>query len=453
MRAACCLFTLVCVLNPGVLRAEERADEIEKKLNSLLKTVETLQKTVAEQQKVINELRRNQIATSNQSVAPSGTASIDPDPLTAGSKIPTAIAKGVRVGTPYLPDIGAIADIVGTLSDIPGDDEGNDRISAREFEVVFSHDVDPFTKLGATVTFSDFEEAALEEAYATLYDLPADLGARIGKYKPLVGKAVALHRDSLDTVDEPLVVQRYFGAEGFSKAGAELSLFTPLSSDAFTQHLTTGLLEGGNGHEGALFGESRDRPTFYAHLKNFFELSAESNLELGGSYLLGSADEDSAYEVNVFGIDLTAIHHIDAVQRLKFQTEAYFQDRDETFSLGEEPEHSEEEHSHRVDTALEIDSADGIDSQPFGFYSLIDYRLAERWALGARYDYVEPIGVEQSSGDDDDEAYSLYLTFLQSEFARWRLQYQHQKLFDGAENDLLFLQGVFAIGTHKHKLQ
>ncbi len=328
----------------------------------------------------------------------------------------------------YLPEIGAVADIVGLSSEDKADEEGNDRISAREFEIVIGHDVDPYTRLDATVAFSDTEDPALEEAYATLLDLPFSLNGRLGKFRPKVGKASPLHRDSLETVDVPLVIQRYLGAEGYAKSGAELSGFLPMSTDSLTEQLYLGVVEGGAGEEGLLFGETRRRPTFYTHLTTNYSPSESANFELGGTYMLGSSDADSANEVNAFGVDATFSYHPTPVQKIKFQNEIYFQDRKETQS-------------------------EGLDQNPYGFYSLLDYRMAERWAMGTRYDWVQPIDLVQDDAQRDyEQGFSAYLTFFQSEFARFRLQYQKLRSVEGGDDNRFFFQGTFAIGTHKHSI-
>src|SRR3989338_7616248 len=198
----------------------------------------------------------------------------------------------------FNPEIGVLADIVGQFSESSADGEGNDKLSAREVEIVFGHPIDPYSRLDITTSFSDFEAAALEEAYITHWGLPAELKGRIGRLKPKVGKAVAIHRDSLDTVDEPLVVSQYLGAEGLSRTGVELSGFLPTPWTAVTHELTGGVMEGGVGEGGTLFGTVRRRPSWYAHLKNFWDISDTTNAEFGATYLLGSKDADRAYEVN-----------------------------------------------------------------------------------------------------------------------------------------------------------
>lgn len=48
---------------------------------------------------------------------------------------------------------------------------------------------------------------------------------------------------------------------------------------------------------------------------------------------------------------------------------------------------------------------------------------------------------------------STFLTFHQSEWARWRLQHRHEEGANQKTDDAALLQGTFAIGTHKHQLQ
>lgn len=322
------------------------------------------------------------------------------------------------------PEIGLVADVLANSSRSSEDEEGNDRISLRELELIFGHDIDPYSRFDSTITFSDFESPGIEEAYITHWGLPWETKARLGRFRPKIGKASSVHRDQLDTADQPLVIQSYLGVEGLSKSGLELSNFIPFPWETSTHQLSLGVLEGGAGEEGALFGESLRRLSYYAHLSNFWEVGNSNNFELGTTYLLGSSDEDAKNEVNAIGLDATYIHHFGPINKLKWQNEAFFQHRSES-----------------------------EDSNPWGAYSLLDYRLSERFGIGARFDYVQPIDLEAESPRDSDKAYNAYVTFYQSEFARWRAQYQHVRFASGGEDDRALLQGTFAIGVHKHQLQ
>lgn len=327
----------------------------------------------------------------------------------------------------FNPEISLLADIAAFLSESEEDAEGNDKISVREIELIFGHDIDPYSRFDSTITLSDFEEVNIEEAYITHWGIPLGIKGRLGRIRPKMGKVSASHRDQLDTADEPLVVQSYLGAEGLFRTGLELSRIFPSVSDSLVHEITAGILEGGIGEGGTLFGGTRRRPSFYAHLKNFWEISDSSSLELGGTYLLGSKDGDARYEVNALGADLTWIYYPTPVNKFKWQSELYWQDRDET--------------------------EEGLDRHPLGFYSLADFRLSPRFGVGVRGDYVEPIDLAPEAERDADTAVSGYLTFYQSEFSRWRFQYENARLADGINDDRFFLQGTFVIGVHKHQLQ
>ncbi len=338
-----------------------------------------------------------------------------------------------------LPEIGVVADMAARLDSPKTDGEGADRLQVRELEIVLGAAVDPWTRLDSTIAVTEDEGAELEEAYMTRYGLPLDLTMRAGRLKPRVGKALPVHRDSLDTVDEPLVIQRYFGIEGMAKTGVDLKRQIEMPW-AMTHEAVVGVLEGGNGEEGTLFGSTRRRPTLYSHLKNGLDLSDVTSLEIGLSHMAGSRDADSEWEVHVLGLDGTLIHHFNATQNIKLQGEVYNVNRTETLI-------------EITDEATgEIVSQD-LDGNIYGGYALVDVRFHPRWSTGFRFDDVQLVDRPVDSRDHADIGYTGYLTFYQSEFARFRLQVSHFDLTSGADDNQVMLQGTFAIGEHKHKIQ
>jgi len=402
---ACAVATPVC----GWCENQNDIAELKKSIAELSGIVKSLQTTVKAQQVELSSLKKE-----NQALAVAQTKVVTERPSA------TTLASGTspKKGT-YLPEIGMVADIVGTSSQSSEDSEGNDRFSARDVELVIGHDVDPYSRLDATITFSDQESASLEEAYASFWDLPLDSKLRFGLIKPKIGIDAAIHRDSLDTVDEPLVITTYLGKEGMNKTGFDLTAFTPLATDWFTQQLTLGFLDGGGGDDGQLFGTNERYPTLYGKLKNSIDFSDESNADIGLTWLNGNSTDDSQRNVNTLVVDATFSQHISPTSKFKLQNEAYINQ----------------------------------ESSTWGYYSLADYRLGERWALGTRWDWVQPIDPIANSVKDYDQELSGYLTFFQSEFARWRFEYQHDWRQDDTHDNVLFLQGTFAIGTHKHALQ
>lgn len=339
-----------------------------------------------------------------------------------------SVSQSVSSRTPrakWIPEIGAVADAVVTQDHAKTDEEGGNRLSLRELELVLGSNVDPYSRLDATISFSDTDASSLEEAYLTRFGLPLRTTARIGKFKPKVGKIIGVHRDSLDTVDEPLVIMKYFGAEGMNKSGVDFTKMINIPWPV-THQLTFGVLEGGNGEGGTVFGTARKRPTLYAHLKNYVDITDLTGLELGLSEMIGSKDAGANFNARVLGADATLTHHLSANQDIKIQAEAFNLDRKESA---------------------------GFNANPWGAYGLADFRFHPQWSTGFRYDYVEPVENPLGSPRNADAGYNGYVTFYQSEFARWRLQYAYKDLAAGKSDNTIYLQGTFAIGEHKHKLQ
>lgn len=446
---------LACALmsqGAGADSVPEELQALSSQVQELSRLVRDLSQKVEAQQVRIEFLEQENRALKAQS-APRGVPPAPQQPVPAlAAPVPSGVGWEGRFGglSAFNPEIGGLADITAVLSESDEDSEGNDKISVREIELIIGHDVDPFGRFDSTITLSDFEDVAVEEAYMSLWDLPWDLKARLGRVRPKIGKASAMHRDTLDTADEPLVIQNYLGVEGLFRTAAELSWFIPAPWEIVTHELTAGVMEGGIGEGGTLFGETRRIPSYYVHLKNFWDISDVTNFELGGTYLLGSSDEDSSYEVNALGLDATLIHYVTPTKRLKIQAELYYQDRDEPFSGSEDEEEESEEMAPDGGEAFMEDS---FQDHPWGMYTVVDYRLTPRFSIGGRWDYVIPTDTNPLDPEDADWAASGYLTFHQTEFTRWRLQYQHVEFMDGKDDDRVFVQGTFIFGVHKHQLQ
>jgi len=380
---------------------------LESQVEDLKRMVLELQKTVQLQQQEIDALK---------AVPPA--APVEPSPsVSSASGIPQSATRGR-----WNPDIGVIADTVLKLDSPKTDTEGADRISVREMELVLGSAVDPYSRFDASIGFSDLDEVHLSEAYLTRFGLPLDSTARIGRFKPKVGKALFYHRDIIETVDYPLAVQRYFGSDGLNKTGADVTAPIDLPLDS-SHEVSLGVLEGGNGEGGTAFGETRRRPTIYSHVRNFWDISDVTNLEIGASHMVGSADADSSFETNIIGLDGTFLYLYGPDQRFKLQSEMFYLKRDES-----------------------------IEEDLIGMYALADVRFHKQWSSGFRFDYAEPVNNPLSNPDEADIGYTGYLTFHQTEFARWRLQATHIDQADGEDDNQIMVQGIFSIGEHKHKL-
>ncbi len=419
------------VLPPAWAADSSSTEDLQQEIRELRDLAQKQQARIDELERKIGGVLRGATLppAGNSSPAPAVTPPAQLPP--AGAAAQSRPLSG-QIGA-VLPEIGAVGDIVATSSQKRNDTEGNDRISARELELVVGSYVDPYSRFDSTIAFSDQADVELEEAYLTRWGLPGDVKARFGKFFPRVGKEASAHRDSLSTVDEPFVIRNFFGKEGFAKAGADLT--RPFGGPfGWVLEPSIGVVEGGAGEDSVTFGSNHRRPTVYSHLKMFRELGDLSNLELGLTHLVGSKSSDNGFQVNVLGADATYTYHVTPTNKLLLQSEVYVQDRG---------------------GASSTDSGTGavtrFDQHPWGIYLLGDYRFAPRWSAGMRLDQVRP--VDTAASRNLDQGVSAFLTFYQSEFARWRLQVRHETDADRKEDNAVFLQGTFAIGTHKHALQ
>jgi len=94
----------------------------------------------------------------------------------------------------------------------------------------------------------------------------------------------------------PLAIRTYLGADGL--AGTGLSLYRAFGGFG-THELTLQVTRSASDEE--LFGNG-GRPTYLAHLLNFWQLSRSTYMQIGGSALYGT-NSDSALRTRVAGLD------------------------------------------------------------------------------------------------------------------------------------------------------
>ncbi|PIQ86380.1 MAG: hypothetical protein COV74_04800 [Candidatus Omnitrophica bacterium CG11_big_fil_rev_8_21_14_0_20_45_26] len=398
---------------------------------SLQSTLKDLTKTVEGQNEIIHRQSVRINALEGDKSFPAGSMSAP-----AGAPKLAGISQG------FNPDIGLVASIEAKSTQSPEDGEGNDTIALKEAELSISQYVDPFSRLDSVIAFNDNLEEQnvdIEELYYTRWGLPLGVTAQIGKFRPKIGKANLLHSHQLDTAGYPLVIRDFFGEEGLASSGARLQTIIPNPWDVPFE-VSAEVLRGNNG---ASFSGISRRPIFDTHLKTFINISENSQLELGGTVLFGDENpavvtfEDDAlgteipeagqnkYGIKVFGADATFYWFLPESKVLKLQNEIYFQNRA---------------------THTRFDN-----QNPWGLYALLDFRFSKRWSVGLRYDHLQPLSIVGGS----TEGVSPYLTFWQSEFADFRLQYSYTKpADDGTEpNHEVFLKANVLIGAHKHPVQ
>ncbi len=435
------LSSFICLIlntQASAFEINEAAFEmLQKNMMELQKSVQGLQSTIQSQNEVIREqtIRIDGLERGQTQIAPQPGA----------VAMPSAAPKVAGISQGFNPDIGVTGTVQTKLTQDSTEGEGNDAIALKELELNFAHVVDPYSRLDAIISFNDNIEAQnvdIEEAYYTRWELPLGFTTQLGKFRSKIGKQNLMHLHQLDTTDYPLVIRDFFGEEGLASSGVRLQNMIPNPMD-IPLEITGEVMRGNNGP--SFSGISR-RPIFNTHLKSYFDITKDANLEIGGTTLFGDENPPKTiidevdgtassytdpkgsdhYGVKVYGADATINWFLPEGKKIKWQNEVYFQNR-----------------SNLVH----------INNNPWGFYSLVDYKFSPRFSTGIRFDYLEPLDV--IGQHNQDMGISPYLTFWQSEFADFKLQYSHFESAnaDAKSDNAIYLQADFLIGAHKHPVQ
>ena len=419
--------------DPQIELLQNNMAQLQQSIQSLRNNMSDLKMTVENQNEVI---RQQSIQIAGLQKERGSTA----QPSQSGvAALPSGIQKAVGG---FNPDIAVVGTTQAKLTQNKSDADGNNAIALKELELNFSQVVDPFSRMDAVISFNDSLEpqnANIEEAYYTRWGLPFGFTGQIGKFRADIGKENLLHAHQLETVDYPLVIRDFFGDEGLASSGLRLKNEIPNPWD-LPLEISGEILRGNNGN--SFSGTSRT-PILDIHLKSFFQTTDDTNLELGWTTMFGDENpplktlnnngtfttiNDSTgpdnFGVKIFGGDATFNWFLPEGKKVMCQNELYFQNRT---NLG------------------------GMNNDPWGFYSLLDYKFSEKFSTGVRLDYLNPLDV---GGGHGTTSVSPYFIFWQSEFADMKLQYTHTvPAGDQKTDDSAFFVVDFMIGAHKHAVQ
>ena len=359
------------------------------------------------------------------------------------------------VNTRLLPDISVVGDLIADFSPKGSTLEGGQRFGIREVEVAFQAAVDPYFRGDVFIGLSDEEGAAVEQAYLTATSLPGQLEARLGRFLMPVGKQIMTHRHDLHTIEYPYVIQTFFGPEGLKGTGVYGSrVFAPFG---FYQELIGTVVDRfGEPGEELVSRESPNRKLsglgYSARLRNYWDLSEASNIELSFSGITGMREQDRGFEqdginaVNrrqsVIGADVTYRWRplqAGLYKSLILQAEL-LQQRNPSGHPDAEFQWVEDGVIHDV---FEIPAPVGKFT---GGYAFGRYQTSRRTFVAARYDFAD----DPSRGGANMRAASGYFTFFPSEFSK--LVAGYERFMPGGEQKSLnrfILQATFALGPHR----
>jgi hypothetical protein len=351
-------------------------------------------------------------------------------------------------------DIGVAADFVANITQNnvdkanAGTFPGRENLFfPREIELSLFGQIDPYARGEVRIEAAEeFEDDArdlhvsLAEAHLTLLSLPYGTQLKMGKVRNRFGLLNQVHFHDLPQIDRPSVLTRFFGEEGLTESGAELSWVPDLP--IYLEALL-GIFDGDN--EEAFGRSSLKVPLVTGRLRTFFELDRLGAIQIGASVANGQTEERRTQ--TFVGYDIKYKLTPDGWRHplLTLASEGIWSRRE--VGIDEEVD---TDGDGIPDTTVTVDTKT---RKSFGWYVYGEVQPWRRWAGGIRYDstqYLEDPGREWAIGP--------YVAFWPSEFLRFRLGYKHThrdngELFNanggsGRIVDEIFFQATFILGAH-----
>jgi len=479
---------LVLWLSLGVLQAQETRNEVDELKRRLKEAQENFQKAVDQHRALIDSLsRRIQTLEERQTgvtnapsrplVTPPATNALAPvAPAAAVRSAPGAQETPawsasqpltlMRAGPAYMNisfdtlfDAGwSTAPDPSAELNLGGHDPLQRGFSLPNAEIALDGAVDPYFKAFANIVFfldQDQEtQVELEEAYLQSIALPANLQLKAGQFYANFGRQNPQHPHQWGFVDAPLTLTRAFGPDGLRNPGAQVSWLapTPFYTEAFL-----GIL---NGQGGTAFGfrnpgepdasgidrvhgrattdygiSSLDDLLYTPRLAASFDLTAQQTLLVGASAAFGANDTGPHERTEIYGGDLywkwKSARANQGFPFVSLQAEGLYQQ----FDAG-------------------ADSAAGLPREilrDWGLYSQVQWGFRPRWIAALRGDWVNG---NTGAADATDPfrgwrwRLSPALTWYPSEFSKIRLQYNYDQGEHFGEEQSIWLQVEFLLGSH-----
>jgi hypothetical protein len=349
-----------------------------------------------------------------------------------------------------LPDISLVGDMISDLSPKGSTVEGGNRFGIREVEFAAQAAVDPYFRGDVFIGFSDAEGVAIEQAFLTTTSFPWQLELRLGRFLMPVGKQNTTHRHDLHSIEYPLVLQRFLGEEGLKGTGLQASKV--VAPFGFYQELIVSVVDRfGEAPEDLASPEPANKDLtglgFSARLRNYWDLSESSNVELAASTVTGRREQPVALVLSEFNATNArqSVYGVDVTYRWRplqqglyksfiLQGEFLRQVNERTPSLAGLPG------SPTLQDYL------GPNRDFNGLYAFTRWQMSRRTYIGGRLDALE----DPEFDGGTTRAASLYFTFFPSEFSKLVAAYERIMPPSGFERlNRLLVQASFSLGPHK----
>ena len=347
-----------------------------------------------------------------------------------------------------------------TESDVPSIQVGDHDPKVRGFsipngELALDGTVDPHFQGFANIVYKLDDEGEtgveLEEMFFLTTALPHNLQLKGGQFFAEFGRQNPQHPHSWGFADEPLVLNRMFGAEGLRSQGLRLSWLLPTS---FYTEAMLAVMNSAGGTTSSFRSEespeihgglAADRPVrdlgdllYVPHLSTSFELTDDQTLVLGASGAIGPNNSGATARTHVWGGDLYWKWKSARADRgfpfVSLQSEAMWR------SYGAAARFAQDDGRTLLPSEILRDD---------GMYAQMLWGMRPLVVAGLRGEFVHgDTGAFDSEVRADRYRFSPNFTWYPSEFSKVRIQYNYDHRVNEGVDHSLWAQIEFLLGAH-----
>jgi hypothetical protein len=322
-----------------------------------------------------------------------------------------------------------------------GTGPGKQGLSLGESEVSFAANIDDKFYGQLTLSYDDDNGNVgtnIEEAYIDTLALPDGFNVRAGRFFSNIGYLNSHHAHTDNFVDRPLPYQAFLGDQ-YGDDGvqvrwlAPLDLFLEIGGELFRgeNYPTAGANHGGVGTRTLFAHAGGDVGADNSWLAGVAALKAKTSL----------ADDGFSGDNTLYVADATwkwAPNGNTKDGGVTLRSE-YFLDR----------RHG----SYTPPADAAIDLTDPVANEHWvgdrrGAYLEAVYRLNRTWDVGYRFDKLWAANTGPFASDFDPVRHSVELTWRNSEFSFFRLQYSHDDPTGSTSDNAIYLQYDVSLGAH-----
>lgn len=316
-----------------------------------------------------------------------------------------------------------------------------------ESELTFSANIDNLAFGALTLAVTGDNEVEVEEAYIQSTALPAGLTLKGGRFYAGLGYLNEQHTHTWDFVDAPLTHQAFLGGQ-FKQEGLQAKWLLPTE-----QFIELGMEAGQGGNFPGAHAGQNGLGSLLVSAHTGGDVGLSNSWRAGASWMQTRA-KDRTWDLTDTGEAARTFHGnsrlwvLDGVWKWAPNGNA----QSTNFKL-------QGEYFRRVESGDLTDVADSstgvYQSTQSGWYVQGVYQFMPRWRVGLRTEQLDTGSVSfgaladrLSSLDARPRRNSLMLDWSPSEFHRWRIQVNDDRVRQDGKDTQVFLQYQMNLGAH-----